>query len=776
VIGRPITRREDARILRGQTRYVDDIERPGQLHAAFVRSPHAHAAITAIRAPGAAPGLVTVLTAEALGTRVRPFPVAPLDGAEIADEPHPILASNEVRYVGQPVAAVIAQSRALAEDAAELVEVDYEPRAAVVQARSSDHAMLRWSRSAGEVDAAFAAAAHVVRGHYALPRVAATPIETRGCLIEHDAGRELLTVWCSAQDTHRPLAQLAHILGRREEAIRVIVPDVGGAFGGKGVIAPEVPAVAVAAIDLGRPVKWVEDRVENFLAAYQGRGIEGELELALKGDGQMLALRARLWADLGAYLLSTTAIPAHTAAVLITGCYEIGAAEVSLVGARTHKVPTGPYRGAGRPEAAYMLERLVDDAARVSGIDRVALRRRNLIRTFPHQTPLGLRYDSGDYERCLDLALELGRLEDGVSANTGRAGASAGDHGGAGASAGDHGGPRASAGDRGGPRASAGDRGRARGSGVALFVERAGGRWESAEGEVQPDGRVVIRSSACPHGQGHETTFAQIAAERLGIALDQIVLRFGDSAEVPPGVGTFGSRSVAVAGSAVALTADRLIDRCRLLAAQLLDVDAGTVVWEQGCAGARGRTISLRELARAADRPGRLASGLESGLRASARFESELVFSSGAYAAVVEIERSTGRLHVLRVAAVDDAGTVVNPLLAHGQVIGGAVQGLGECLLEEVVYDEIGQARGASLMDYGLLTSADVPPIVTGEVSSPTPLNPLGAKGVGEGGAIGTLPAVANAVADALGGQHVDPPFTDEKLWRALAAREAGSR
>jgi carbon-monoxide dehydrogenase large subunit len=744
VIGRPIARREDARVLRGQTRYVDDIERPGQLHAAFVRSPHAHAAIAAIRAPDAAPGLVAVLTAEDLGTRVRPFPVPPLDGAEIADEPHPILARNEVRYVGQPVVAVVARSRALAEDAAELVDVDYEPRAAVVQARASDHALLRWSRSVGEVDAAFAAAAHVARGRYALPRLAATPIETRGCLIEHDAGRGLLTVWCSAQDTHRPLAQLAHILGRREDAIRVIVPDVGGAFGGKGVIAPEVAAVAVAAIDLGRPVKWVEDRVENFLAAYQGRGIEGELELALGGDGRMLALRARLTADLGAYMLSSTAIPPHTAAMLITGCYDIRAAEVTLVGARTHKVPTGPYRGAGRPDAAYMLERLVDDAARVSGIDRVTLRRLNLIRRFPHRTPLGLCYDSGDYERCLDLALGLGRLEEGVSANNGRAGAR--------------------------------DRDRARGSGVALFVERAGGRWESAEAEVQADGRVVIRSSACPHGQGHETTFAQIAAERLGIGLDQIVLRFGDSAEVPPGVGTFGSRSVAVAGSAIAVTADRLIDRCRRLASQLLDADADAVVWEHGRAGARGSTISLRELARAASGSGRVASPTESGLHASARFESELVFSSGAYAAVVEIERSTGRLHVLRVVAVDDAGTVVNPLLAHGQVIGGAVQGLGECLVEEVVYDEIGQARAASLMDYGLLTSADVPPIVTGEVASPTPLNPLGAKGVGEGGAIGTLPAVANAVADALGGQHVDPPFTDEKLWRVLAAREGGTR
>jgi carbon-monoxide dehydrogenase large subunit len=733
MIGRPITRREDSRVLRGETQYIDDIERPHTAHAAFVRSPHAHAAITSIRAPENAPGLITILTAEDLGDRVAPFAVPALDGAEIADEPHPILARDEVHYAGQPIAAVIAESRAMAEDVAELVEVQYEEREAVVDAASSNSPMMRWSRKAGDVDAAFAAAAHIVRGHYSLPRVVAAPIEARGCVIEHDAETQLLTVWCSAQDTHRPLAQLAHILKRPADAIRVIVPDVGGAFGGKGAVAPEIAAVAIAAIDLGRPVKWVEDRTENFVAAYQGRGIGGDLELALASDGRMLAIRARLLADLGAYLLPTTPIPPHTAAMLITGCYDIPAADVALVGARTHKVPTGPYRGAGRPDAAYMLERLVDDAARALAIDRVALRRRNLIRRFPHRTPLGFVYDSGDYERCLDVALELGRLDE----------------------------------------PSPVDEDRARGTGVAVFVERAGGRWESADVQVQPDGRVLIFSSASPHGQGHETTFAQIAAQRLGVVLDQVALRFGDSATAPPGVGTFGSRSVAVAGSAIAVAVDGLIDRLRQLAARLFGVETGAVVWERGRAVADGQSISLRELASAADQRGRLAGGSDAALRASARFESELVFSSGAYAAVVEIERSTGRLHVLRIAAVDDAGTVINPLLAHGQVLGGVVQGLGECLMEEAVYDEIGQPRSASLMDYGLLTAADVPPILTGEVSSPTPLNPLGAKGVGEGGAIGTLPAVANAVVDALGATHLDPPFTAEKLWRALAAARA---
>jgi carbon-monoxide dehydrogenase large subunit len=422
MIGAPVTRREDARVLLGQTRYLDDLEHPGLAHVAFVRSPHACASITGIDVPRQADGLVAVVTATDLDGLVAPFPVPPLDGAELADEPHPVLARDEVRYAGQPVAAVIAQTRALAEDAAELVQVVYEPHQAVVDARNSDLALMRWERRGGDVDGAFAAARHIVRGSYALPRLVAAPIETRGAIAEHDCSDDLITVWCSAQDPHRPRAQLAHILGRPDDRVRVIVPDVGGAFGSKGVIAPEVAAVAAAAIKLGMPLKWAEDRLENFLGAYQGRGIEGDVELALDPDGRMLGLRAWLWADLGAYLLSTTAIPPHTAAMLMTGCYAIPAAEVKLVGARTHKVPTGPYRGAGRPDAAYMLERLVDHAALELGIDRIELRRRNLIRRFPHRTPMGHEYDSGDYERCLDLAVELGGLRTGRPAGRHRDG------------------------------------------------------------------------------------------------------------------------------------------------------------------------------------------------------------------------------------------------------------------------------------------------------------------------------------------------------------------
>jgi carbon-monoxide dehydrogenase large subunit len=669
LIGESVRRREDARVLRGETRYVDDISLAGTVHVAFVRSPYAHARVLEIRGPRG------LLTAEDLPLGA--FPVMAPAGAEVFGEPHPILARDEVRYAGQPLAAVVADSRAEAEDCVEQVEVAYEELA--LDASPLD--TMRFERVTGDAEGAFAAAAHVVVGEYALPRLAAVPIECRGAVASYDADADLLTVWCSAQDTHRPLAQLSSILGRPASSIRVIVPDVGGAFGSKGVIAPEVAVVAAAAIRLGRPVKWAEDRIENLVGAYQGRGIEGSLELALAADGRMLALRARLRADLGAYLLTTTPVPPHTAAMLITGCYDIPCVDVSAVGVRTYRVPTGPYRGAGRPDAAYMIESLVDDAARAVGVDRIELRRRNLIRSFPHRTAMGFEYDSGDYERCLSVA--LGLVDDVV------------------------------------PPA---DPDLVVGRGAALFVERAGGQVESAEAVVEDDGRVVIRSSSSPHGQGHDTVFAQIASSRLGLPLDRVELQFGDSASAPAGTGTFGSRSVAVAGSAVALVCEKLI------------VDGI----------------------------------LRPGSRALVRFESPLVFSSGAYAAVVAVSQSTGRLRVLRLAAVDDSGNLINPLLAHGQVLGGVVQGLGECLSEEVVYDEDGQLRNASLMDYSLLTAAEIPPIVTGEVATPTPHNVLGAKGVGEGGAIGSLAAVSNAVVDALGGRHVDPPFTDEKLWRAL--------
>jgi aerobic carbon-monoxide dehydrogenase large subunit len=695
LVGRPIRRREDERILRGRTRYLDDIDPPGAAHVAFVRSPFAHARIGGIDVPDGPVGVIAVITARDLEGRVSDLPVQGFEGGEVSAEGHPVLARDEVRYAGQPVAAVLAESRALAEDAAELVEIDYEPLDPVLDARASEVTMSRWHKVSGDPDGAFASAARVVRASHTLPRLAPVPMEPRGAIASYDEAGDLLTVWVSAQDSHRQLAGLAEVLDRPEDSIHLIVPDVGGAFGSKGAPAPETMLVAAAAMATGRTVKWSEDREENFVASYQGRGAEADVELALDEDATILAVRARIWADLGGYLMPTTAIPAHTTAMLMCGVYDVQSADVEVLGRRTNKVPTGPYRGAGRPEAAYFVECTVDVAARELGIDPLELRRRNLIRELPYRTALGWTYDSGDYGRCLDEAVNLVKPERGS------------------------------------------DEKRVVGTGFAMYVERAGGLHETAEAELLPGGRLLVRSGSSPHGQGHDTVFAQLAADRLGVGLEDVELRFGDSKEVPRGVGTFASRSVAMGGSAVVQAVEALKEKCEAVAA--------------------GRSMSLREVADAAP-----------GLRASARFESDLVFASGAYGAVVEIERATGRLRILRIAAVDDAGTIVNPLLAEGQVIGGVAQGLGQCLVEEAAYDEQGNPTFASFVGYSLLTAAEMPPVTAAFVETPSPLNPLGAKGIGEGGSIGTPPAVANAVADALGGVRVDPPFTEDKLWRAL--------
>jgi carbon-monoxide dehydrogenase large subunit len=670
-IGRAVARREDERILRGEARYLDDLDRPGMLHAAFVRSPFARARINGVSAPEG----VTVLTADEVpGT----LPLQSPPGVEHLDAPHPLLAGDEARYAGQAVALVLAPSRALAEDAAERVEVDYEPLDPVVDPHAAPEALLRFEHSGGDVEAAFAAAAHVVSARHAIPRVVAAPMETRGILAEPDG--DGLVAWVSAQDVHRTRNALARALELDAAAIRVILPDVGGAFGSKGTPGPEAAATAAAALRLGRPVKWAEDRFENFMAAYQGRGMEAEVELALDRDGRMLAVRARIVADLGAYLFANTAAPPHTTAMLMCGCYAIPAAAVSVVGARTDKVPTGPCRGAGRPEAAAFLELTVDRAARELGLDPLELRRRNLVREFPHETPLGWTYDSGDYERCMDAAAEL-------------------------------------------VGAAAGAEGVAVGTGVALYVERAGGQFEEARVAIDSGGRVTAFAGAGPHGQGHATTLAQIVADALGVQPDVVTVRLGDSADAPDGVGTFASRTTAMAGSALLLAARRLRER----------LDAGETAGEE-----------------------------------HARFSSDLVFGSGAYAATVEIDRATGVLRVRRIAAVDDAGTIVNPLLAEGQVIGGTVHGLGASLTEQMEHNEDGQPTTASFLDYSLLTAAELPEIRTRFVESPSPRNPLGAKGIGEGGTIGAPAAIGNAVAAALGGRHVDPPYTPEKLWRAL--------
>ena len=744
-VGQPVRRREDERFLRGGGRYVTGMTLPGMAHLQLVRSPLAHARITSIdtTAARALGGVLAVVTAADLAGRTEPMPVGTRGGAEVASVPIPLLASDRVRFAGEPVAAVVATTPAIAEDAAELVEVDYDPLPAVVDPRRSlagevllhehlgSNVLLRWRASGGDVDGAFRRAARVITGRFRIPRLAAAPIEPRAAVAAWDPETDLLTLWLSAQDPHRPFHHLTHVLRRPAERLRVIVPDVGGAFGSKGSLAPEAVIAALLAMDLRRPVKWVEGRSENFLASYQGRGLEVEAELAVDAGGRFLGLRARLLADLGAYLHPLTALTPVTAGSLVTGAYDIPAAEVELTGVATNKASTGPYRGAGRPEAAFIIERLTDLAAAELGVDPADLRRRNAIppERFPYRTPLGFTYDSGAYQRALDRACQLLPYDRWREEQR---------------------------------RARA--EGRLLGIGLALFIERAGpGDWEAASAAVAPDGRVVVRPGSTPHGQGHETAFAQIAADTLGLDLDDVIVEHGDTARVPEGVGTYGSRSITVGGSAAVLALQELKRRATRAAARLLGVPEGEVRWEAG-----GALAAPSGRVRLAD----LAAGEAGGLEVTARFSLPgPVFPFGAYAVVVEIDRETGRLAVHRVVAVDDAGRIVNPLLAEGQVLGSTLQGLAASLYEEVVYDEDGQLLTGSFLAYRIPYAPEAPPVEGEFLQTPSPFNPLGAKGVGESGSIAMPAAVAGAVADALaplGIRHLDPPYTPEKLWRAL--------
>jgi carbon-monoxide dehydrogenase large subunit len=687
------------------------------------------------------------------------MPLITPEGAWVAPVPHPILATEAVRYVGQPIAAVVAPSLAEALDAAELIEPSYDslpPVTTVEQALEGsvrlhaaleDNVILRWKRTGGDVDGAFTAARHVVRSHFHIPRLIAAPIEPRGAVAIYDAGTDLLTIWCSAQDPHPPRAQVSHVLGRPEDRIRVIVPDVGGAFGSKGALPPEVALAAILSIQLRVPVKWVEDRRENLLAAYQGRGLDADVEMAVDENGRILGVRARLVADYGAYLLLPL-VPI-TVGMLLTGSYAIPNAAVELTGVATNKVATGPYRGAGRPEAAYIVERMIDLIARQLKADPIEIRRRNFIpaERFPYRTPLGFVYDSGNYPRTLDRALVLAEV------------------------------PRWRA-----EQTRARTQGRYLGIGVACYVERAAGQvWERVAVVVGPSGRVVIRPGTNPHGQGHETTFAQIAADALRIDPSAVVFEAGDSAVVPRGVGTFGSRSTTVGGSALTVALDKIKTKMTKIAAHLLEASEADIEWEEGRIHVRGaseRGIAFQDVAAAAYQPPRLPQGMEVGLDVVGSFTMRgPVFPFGTYVAVVEVSPETGGVAILTLVAVDDAGRIVNPLLAEGQVIGAAIQGLGQALVEEGVYADDGQPLTTTFAEYGLIRAKDAPSIRTAFMETPSPFNPLGAKGIGEAGAIATPAAVANAVLDAMAPtsvSHLDFPLSPERLWRAYSHHPRG--
>ncbi len=756
-IGRPIRRREDPKFIRGQGSFVDDLNLPRMAHAVFVRSAVAHGRLGAVHADAArrAPGVITVVTAADVVGRVQlVIPFAP-EGAEIARAPHPILAAGKVRYVGEPVAAVLAETRAQAEDAAALITLDIDPLAAVTTTAQAFDAgvlvhddvpgnvLMRWTHTEGDLEAVFAGAAHVVSQRFHIPRLAAAPIESRGAVAVYDPGADLLTVWCSMQDPHRPRAQLSRILQRPDDRVRVIIPDVGGAFGSKGHVPPETAVTALLAIETARPVKWVEDRRENLAATYQGRGLDVEMSLAVDAAGRMLAMRARVLADLGAYLYSPTAQVPITTSMLLTGTYAIPAVSVETLGMATNKVPTGPYRGAGRPEAAYLVERMVDLVALDLGIDPVELRRANVIRSdqFPYRTALGFTYDSGNYVRALDHACQLLGYE-----------------------------------RRRQQQAAARKDGALIGIGVTMYVERAGAQlWESAAISVGPSGRVIARLGSTPTGQAHETTFAQIAADVLQLDLDAITVEHGDSAVVPRGVGTFGSRSTTTGGSALHVAAERVKAKATQIAAHLLEAAPDDIVWADGrlyVTGAPERAVKFADVAAAAYNPFRLPRGIEMGLDEQVIFRLPgPVFPFGVYATAVRVDPDTGQVEILDFVAVDDAGRIVNPLTAEGQVIGGTIQGWGQAFTEEVVYDADGQLLTATFADYGMPRADAVPPVRSEFLETPSPLNPLGVKGLGEAGSIATPAALASAVHDALhplGIRHLDFPLTAARIWKAI--------
>ena len=758
-IGQPVERFEDPRLLRGEGRFIHDLNLPGQAHVVLVRSPHAHARIVAARlaAARAAPGVLGAFTvedllADGLGTSRVSLARRRPDGAPMFWRAHPGLAADRVRHVGDPVAAVVASSLMQAKDAADLVEIDYEALPSVTEASraAAAGAAAVWdgcpdnicnvfeAGDAAAAAAAFARAERIVRRRYVVQRVHAQYLEPRGALGEYDARSSRYTLHLDVQYPHRVRDLLAERVFKLPPAqVRVVSGDVGGAFGAKGWVYVEHRLVLWLAKKLGRPVKWTCERSEAALADEHGRDLVSEAELALDAEGHFLALRVRNVNNLGAYVSSNRQLqPTFANLGSLVGMYAFRAAHVHVTGVFSNTSPTAPYRGSGRPEAIYVLERLIDDAARELGIDRVELRRRNLVPSsaMPYRTALTFTYDCGEFEQVMDQALALGDWA-GFPAR----------------------------------REAARGRGRLRGIGIANAIERAaappGG--ESVRIRFDAKGRPALFMGTKSQGQGHETTFRQIAAEKLGLAPQDFEYVEGDTDRVAQGLGTFGSRSAALGGSALALAAERIIARGRQIAAQLLEAAEADVAFAEGRYAIAGtdRSIALADVARA-----------ETLDEQAAFVPAQETFPNSCHVCEVEIDPETGAVQLCGYAVVDDVGTVINPLTLKGQVHGGVAQGLGQVLMERMVYEpESGQLLTASFMDYAMPRADALCAMRVDSHPVPTALNPLGVKGAGEAGTVGALAACMNAILDALaplGVRELDMPATSEAVWRAL--RRAG--
>jgi aerobic carbon-monoxide dehydrogenase large subunit len=769
-IGQPVRRVEDRRFITGHGAYVDDISRPREAHAFMLRSPHAHARFTTIDAASAlaAPGVIAILTGEDLARDgIGDIPcvsaVSNRDGTQSVLPPHPAIARGRVRHVGDTVAIVVAEAAAAARDAAELIAVDYEPLPAVVD---SAHALdpgqpQVWDEAPGNlcfdwetgdlaaVERAMAAARHRINLDLVNNRVVVNSMEPRGAVGEYDPGDETYTLWSSTQGSHFLRTLLAgNVFKVPENRIRVVTRDVGGGFGMKLFLYPEHVLVLWAARKVGRPVKWIPDRSDAFMTDTQGRDNVTGLELALDEQLRFLGLEVTLIANMGAYLSNfAPEIPTASGAVMHSGVYAIPAIHVGVKGVFTNTVPVDAYRGAGRPEAAYAIERLVDYAARQLGVPPQELRRRNFIKpeVMPYRTALGLTYDSGEFARNMDQALAAADL----AGFPGR-------------------------------RAEARARGRYRGLGHAVYIEQSGfPPDEFAELRFDPSGALTVLMGTQSSGQGHQTAYTQLAAERLGIAPEKIRVLQGDTAAISFGRGTGGSRSIPVGGAALTQAADKLIAKGRRIAAHLFEAAEADVEFADGEFAVAGtdRRIGIEEVARAAFDPARQAPGVEPGFDESGHFTPpQPTFPNGCHVCEVEIEPDSGHIDILRYLVVDDFGTVINPLLLAGQVQGGVAQGVGQAMLERTVFDpETGQLLTGSLIDYSIARAEDLPRIEFAYNVVPCRTNPLGVKGAGEAGAIGAPPALINAVVDALaelGIEHLDMPLTPERVWRAIRAAQ----
>jgi carbon-monoxide dehydrogenase large subunit len=763
LVGKRIRRREDPRLITGTATYLDDIKMPGMHHACIVRSPHAAARIKSVNVKPALerPGVVAVFTGEDVKDVGSVPCVAQLPG--LRRPHHHVLAQDRVYFVGHPVAVVVATDRYIAADAADAVEVDYEelpavadpekalaPGAPAIHPQWPDNTAFTFHQEGGDIEKAFRDADVIVKQRITSQRLVPNAMETRGVVADWRAAEKSLTLYSSSQAPHLLRSLLASIFGIPENRLRVVAPEVGGGFGSKIDVYAEDMLMTFVSQRINKPVKWVESRRENFLCTIHGRGHVDYYELAAKRDGTMLGLKLKIIQDLGAYLqLLTPAIPTLSV-LMMPGLYKFQNISADVIGAFTNCVPTDAYRGAGRPEATHGIERMVDILAAELKMDPAELRLKNFPAPdeFPFATATGLAYDSGDYALTLNSALEQVNYT-GLRREQQQARA----------------------------------QGKLMGIGMSAYGEICAfgptpatptGGWESATVKIEPSGKVTILTGASPHGQGEETTFAQIAADELGVDIDDVVVLHGDTALVQYGIGTFGSRGTAIGGTALYYALQELKTKIKKFGAMLLETEdvalvGGACVHEQS-----GKSVSFTEIAAAAYRPMKLPPNTQPGLVATYFWEPpNFTFPFGAHVVITEVDPETGEIAIRRYVAVDDCGNIINPLIVAGQVHGGVAQGLGQALWEQAVYDNNGQLLTGEFTDYAVPRAHMMPWIESSHTVTPSPVNPLGVKGVGEAGTIGCSPAVVNSVVDALshlGVRHIDMPLSPEKIWKLIQA------